>query len=212
MNQTTREKIALVVFLFLVVLTVFGGITYLNVGHNWNVAATSIDDATGSLDGYVAIVYDGVTVPSATEATSTKAPVTRTSVTKSYRDKKASVLSLNVIDYTNYADGMILKCGTHRVGVFSVSTRLTDAQLKAKIKYFKDHKVDYIICITANSSLVTGRIEGVDIAISLTKEAKLAVGTTVNGTYYVQSPCTGKIGALLISPQSVVSSKDIDKL
>ena len=33
---------------------------YILVGHNWNQAATHIDDMVGSMDGYTVIVYEGV--------------------------------------------------------------------------------------------------------------------------------------------------------
>jgi hypothetical protein len=212
MSQTAREKIALVVFGALVIMTLLGGIWYLNVGHSWNVAATSIDDAAGTLDGYTAIVYDGVTVPSVAEATANTAPVTSTSVVKSYRDKKASVITLDLVDPKLYADGLIIKKGSHRFGVFYVDSKLPETTLQKQVKYFQDARVDYIICITTDSDFVSGRITGTDIAISTKNEDKLIMGKTIDGTYFTESPCTGKIGTVLISRSNVVSSKDIDKL
>lgn len=59
MSSTLRNKIALVVFLALVVLGLAALIWYLSVGKSWNVAAATIDDATGQMDGYIAILYEG---------------------------------------------------------------------------------------------------------------------------------------------------------
>ncbi|MCI9129029.1 MAG: hypothetical protein HFJ65_01740 [Eggerthellaceae bacterium] len=55
-----RERIALVVFL---VLVLAGGIvltSYFSTGRGWSVAATAVDDSVGQLDDYVAVVYSGV--------------------------------------------------------------------------------------------------------------------------------------------------------
>lgn len=64
MLKTAREKIALAVF----VLLLLGGlglcIAYISgVGHNLNVAASTIDDVAGELDGYSAFVYKGTALP-----------------------------------------------------------------------------------------------------------------------------------------------------
>ena len=59
MEKTSREKIALIVFLVLAIGTgciLFG---YVFAGHSWNVTASNIDDAFGNMEGYTAIVYEG---------------------------------------------------------------------------------------------------------------------------------------------------------
>ena len=59
MEKTSREKIALIVFLILAIGTgciLFG---YVFAGHSWNVTASNIDDAFGNMEGYTAIVYEG---------------------------------------------------------------------------------------------------------------------------------------------------------
>lgn len=59
MSSRSREKIALVVFMVLIVLSLCGLGWYLVAGHSWNVAASNIDDTFGSMEGYTAIVYPG---------------------------------------------------------------------------------------------------------------------------------------------------------
>lgn len=59
MSSRSREKIALVVFMALIVLSLCGLGWYLVAGHSWNVAASNIDDTFGSMEGYTAIVYPG---------------------------------------------------------------------------------------------------------------------------------------------------------
>ena len=59
MEKTSREKIALIVFLILAIgmgCILFG---YVFAGHSWNVTASNIDDAFGNMEGYTAIVYAG---------------------------------------------------------------------------------------------------------------------------------------------------------
>lgn len=62
MSIQSREKLALVVFLGLMVLSLLGFGWYLLAGHSWNVAASNIDDTFGSMEGYTAIVYPGTDI------------------------------------------------------------------------------------------------------------------------------------------------------
>ncbi len=61
MAKASREKIALVVFLVLVV--VFGAALfgYFFTARSWNVAASKVDDTLGQMNGYTVIVYPGTT-------------------------------------------------------------------------------------------------------------------------------------------------------
>ena len=59
MSNGTREKQALGVFLLLIVLSTFGIAWYMVAGHSWNVAASSIDEKVGQMEGYTSIVYVG---------------------------------------------------------------------------------------------------------------------------------------------------------
>ena len=67
MSNVSREKIALVVFVGLIAVSLCGLIGYLAIGHSWNVAASNIDDAAGRMDGYTAIVFKGTVDPEAAE-------------------------------------------------------------------------------------------------------------------------------------------------
>lgn len=58
--KMSRERAALGVFLFLAVAALGVVIAYIvTFGHSLNVAASKIDDAAGSLDGYTALLYQG---------------------------------------------------------------------------------------------------------------------------------------------------------
>ena len=72
MEKRTREIIALVMLLALGLIVAGAMAWYIFVGHNWNKAATHIDDLVGSMDGYTVVVYDGVVKrPKPKEATNT---------------------------------------------------------------------------------------------------------------------------------------------
>ncbi|MCH4184103.1 MAG: hypothetical protein LKF61_01305 [Eggerthellaceae bacterium] len=212
MNQSLREKIALVVFLVLVVLTLLGGVVYLNVGHNWNVTASSIDDAAGSLEGYTAILYDGVSISKTPlDDSTTTTPVTLSAAALSYENKKATVFELNSVTPEMYQSGSILKRGDKKIGVFCVTPQTTPLTIQSQISYFKHYHVDYIVCFSTNTTYMTAHLDGIDVLISL-DSTDYSMGKTVGKTYLVSSPCVGKIGSVLISPHNVASSKDISSL
>lgn len=60
----TREKIALFVLMFLVIIFAGVGVSYVaHAGKTWNLAASVVDDTFGSMEGYSVIVYEGTIVP-----------------------------------------------------------------------------------------------------------------------------------------------------
>jgi len=63
MQKRTREIIA--VLLLGVLLLVGAGAMgyYILIGHNWNVAASHIDDSIGKMDGYTVLLYAGTRQP-----------------------------------------------------------------------------------------------------------------------------------------------------
>lgn len=209
MNQQSREKIALVVFVALIVFVIGGGIWYLNVGHNWNTVGTTIDDATGSLEGYTAIVYDGVRPPTRSEATALSAPVSRASVAGDYDSKGASVLELHVLDPDRYREGVVVQAEGKRIGVVSVTTASDSSTYQNKLKELKENqKVDFALCITNDVSLLNSddMTDAFDIVIN-TGLAASSTNTKLSDVYCVDAPCAGKIGAVLVSPSDVVSDR-----
>lgn len=61
MKQVSRDKAALGVFAFLCLAALGVLLAYIFMfGHSLNQAASYVDDATGNLDGYTVLVYDGV--------------------------------------------------------------------------------------------------------------------------------------------------------
>lgn len=265
MSQTLREKVALLVFLLLILLTLGGLGWYLTIGHSWNVAASTIDDATGQMDGYTAILYEGTleeskvssqkntsstlqdkekddlpsdSAPSPGSNTglsndNTKEDSTKTErdsvspytngtlsqketislaeVSASYLEKNAHVLELDVVHPYLYKEGMIIKKGAERYGIFSVDRFEPLSEIRKKITYCMKHEVDYVIAITPDASLFE-KLSGVDVVISTKDEGIIATGETHEDTFYVNVPIQGSVGAIVISPHNVVSAKVIQEL
>ena len=363
MSNGTREKQALGVFLLLIVLSTFGIAWYMVAGHSWNVAASSIDEKVGQMEGYASIVYagtlpvqadaktldsqngsdaqleDGVgsadaaekadegasgsgstsasptssdaaasasssggsvasssadenasvsggssstgssnpssksssskaasgqtkssdsiavqthndeasgltsdvgsvaaPVPDTSEqddsesdrtsdnATVLKAatvrggmdvaksqPVAPEQVQANYEEKGATVLVLDTADPSQYSDGVILKRGSKRIGVFSVDVPLSEKAAEARVKYFRDCKVDLVVCISSVRTYVRN-LQGADIVITLQDEEVSTMGGNSNGSFFVNAPHVDSVGAILVSPSNVVSAKVIESL
>lgn len=59
MQKRTREIIALVMLVVLGIAGIAAMTWYILVGHNWNAAASLIDDHIGTMDGYTVVLYEG---------------------------------------------------------------------------------------------------------------------------------------------------------
>ncbi len=62
-RASSRERVALVIF---IVLMLVGGailVSYFSTGKDWSVAATFLDDSVGSLDDYSVVVFEGTVEP-----------------------------------------------------------------------------------------------------------------------------------------------------
>lgn len=59
MEKTSRERIALIVFLVLAIGAGFVLFGYIIAGHSWNIVSTNLDDTFGNMDGYTVITYEG---------------------------------------------------------------------------------------------------------------------------------------------------------
>ena len=60
MQKRTREILALALLGLLAIVAAGAMGYYMLVGHNWNVAASNIDDSIGQMDGYTVFLYEGM--------------------------------------------------------------------------------------------------------------------------------------------------------
>ena len=137
-------------------------------------------------------------------------PVEPESVRDSYLEKGAQVLVLDTKHPSVYEDGMIVKRGSKRIGVFSVDVPLSEEAAQERLDYFKEAKVDVVVCIASVCSYVRNAT-GIDVVVTLQDDVS-TMGTNANGTFYVNAPSVDSVGAVLLSPNNVVSAKVVDSL
>lgn len=138
-------------------------------------------------------------------------PVSPEEVQTNYEQKGATVLVLDTADPSRYSDGVILKRGSKRIGVFSVDVPLSEKTAEARVKYFRDCKVDLVVCISSVRTYVRN-LQGADIVITLQDEEVSTMGGNSNGSFFVNAPYMNSVGAILVSPSNVVSAKVIESL
>ena len=138
-------------------------------------------------------------------------PVAPEQVQANYEEKGATVLVLDTADPSLYSDGVILKRGSKRIGVFSVDVPLSEKAAEARVKYFRDCKVDLVVCISSVRTYVRN-LQGADIVITLQDEEVSTMGGNSNGSFFVNAPHVDSVGAILVSPSNVVSAKVIESL
>ena len=138
-------------------------------------------------------------------------PVAPEQVQANYEEKGATVLVLDTADPSQYSDGVILKRGSKRIGVFYVDVPLSDKAAEARVKYFRDCKVDLVVCISSVRTYVRN-LQGADIVITLQDEEVSTMGGNSNGSFFVNAPHMDSVGAILVSPSNVVSAKVIESL
>lgn len=128
-----------------------------------------------------------------------------------YRDKGAHVFAIDATDFSRYADNVILKRGSTRIGVFSVTAMTSVPTIEKHVEYFADYHVDYVVALTPDPDYLKTK-DGIDIVISTDAKDGSTLGRTVQGAYVVSTPEMGEVGVVLVSPSNVVSSKVVEEL
>lgn len=151
-------------------------------------------------------------VSSPSAAAPAKKAVTVEEAQASYEEKNATVFALDTEHLETYGEGTILKKGDHRFGVFSVPAKASSIAIEKQVAYFQRHEVDFIVALVPDKEFVEAAAEGIDIVISTQDEGLFVMGETIDGTFYVDAPHIGAVGAILISPSNVVSAKVIEEV
>ncbi len=238
LSKKSREKVALAVFIGLVILFICVAVIYIFAGHSLNRAATSLDDTLGDMEDYTAVIFEGIEHPetsdeagngtsdsssgilgftssSDTESSDSSItvtePVSLEEVEESYEDKGAIVITLDLSDLEYYERGIILRKDDEAFGVCAVLETTSASYAKEQISWFAKHDVDSVIALTTDLDLLD-KVTGIDIAISVSDEKDLTVGKDIGGVYCIKAPDVGSVGAVIISPSNVVSSKVVQEL
>ena len=216
---------------------------YILVGHNWNQAATHIDDMVGSMDGYTVVMFDGVVKrpkeqpekgrgaessesPNSRSADSSQASKSSQSaksqppkvnaklLAADYESKGAETIQVDMKSLWKYEEPLILKRSGKRFGIFSSSGpyRVHVTSVRAKIRYLTRHKVDFIILLADDRSMLSDKIAGADLLL-LSKGGGLPGRGDYRGSLFcVDSPYVGEAQSVIISPSLVMTSQTVREL
>lgn len=215
MKQDSREKIALIVFSITVVIFVAAVIAYMVVAHSWNIAARSIDEHRGSMEGYTVFLYPGDQPAGSKESNASDSSQSKVSgsavsvdaVKESYLAKGAQVLVVDSLDPSAYEGDDIYSVGGKRAGVFFVGEGDSLEDLIVTVEGFSRHKVDFLLCIATDPDFVLHDSSGIDAVLIVGEDASIPEKEESKKTLFALCPQEGSVGAIMLSPDGVVSSK-----
>lgn len=231
MQKRTREIIALILLIVLCIGGISAMAWYILVGHNWNAAATSIDDRIGNMDGYTVILCEG-SVPSAADqqalsvsqpmleeenlgivdedAQLQREPLTLEEAIDSYLEKGAQVVKLLGDDTAYYSDPIIIPRNGRRIAVFSVDGPRPDLAAKNMVKSLVGKEVDFTVCLIDDLGAVERGLGSVDLAFCTDYDDAGSEGRYIDNTYVVGCPYEGHVAAVIMAPSGFLSSKMVD--
>ena len=241
MQKRTREILAVLLLGLLVVVGVCAMGYYIFLGHNWNVAASNIDDSLGQMDGYTVVLFEGTRpleyelkedapfkydTPRGIEAEeddvindslglpNQNVVADMAGVVASYREKGANVFVVDASDLARYNEPFVVAKNGMRIGFFSVGKSTLRSAARADAHYLADDEVSYTLALTNDPTLhdvaKDGLIGNVSIIVCDDVEGSFPNGRYHGSTYCVRTPHVGEVGAIIISPSGVLSSKVLD--
>lgn len=228
MQKRTREIIALVLLVVLLVGGVGAAAWYIFVGHNWNAAATRIDDRIGSMEGYTVILCEGAIPPTMSqqaqnmaqsiieeignefesgEGESQREALTIDEAIESYHEKGAKVITLFDDDPAMYSDPIVIRSNGLRIAVFSVGGPRPDLAARNMVKFLRDRDIDFTVCLIDDYIAVEKGLGGVDLAFCSDPDDAGSEGRYIHSTYVVGCPYEGHVAAVIMAPSGFLSSK-----
>lgn len=207
MQKRTREIVALVMLLVLATAGIVFMGWYIKAGHNWNMAATTIDDRFGKMDGYVVVLYKGTNEPAIEEeeTSASRTPAIRTEAERvmalreraaledtllektraSYQGKGANVFVIDAQNPQQYIQPSVLVRNGYRIGVFSVTAETPYLLIDRCLVYFALHEVNIIVVLEETQNEYAESVSGIDIVIPVGNEPiepEEEAASTVAGT------------------------------
>ena len=206
MGKRTREIVALVMLALLGLIVLAAMVWYIFIGHNWNIAASNIDESIGQMDGYTVILYEGQTLPS-TERNriSSNQPL----LDDENRGLQKPVFMLKPQAPYAYDPPIVLNKNGFFIGIYYAdgSTPRLEAQLRTAD--LKMRGVDFVVLLVNDARMLTNTLASVDIIVCTSEEELSSHGEYHDGTFCVDSPIIGQVQTIIISPSNVLTSKTI---
>ena len=131
------------------------------------------------------------------------ATTTKTTITTSRESRTSSVgSSARVSTKSSYANVAELLAD---VDVESIDEELVD-RVGDVIEHFRTSGVDIVVVLTHDVRPMAA-IEGADVVITVRTDERFSQSQMINHTLYVDAPEVDSVGALLVAPGNVVSSR-----
>ena len=231
MGKRTREIVALVMLALLGLIVLAAMVWYIFIGHNWNIAASNIDESIGQMDGYTVILYEGQTLPSTErnrissnqpllddenrglqkpdEEPEQNEPVSMHEAASYYRQMGATVFMLKPQAPYAYDPPIVLNKNGFFIGIYYAdgSTPRLEAQLRAAD--LATRGVDLSVLLVNDARMLNNTLSSVDIIICTSDEGLSSNGEYRDSTFCVDSPIIGQVQTIIISPSNVLTSKTI---
>ena len=210
MQKRTREILALALLGVLLVVGVAAMGYYILVGHNWNVAASNIDDSIGQMDGYTVILYEG-TQPLTAESAGQDREADVEEIAADYRAKGADVFKVKASDLLRHREPYLMSRNGKRLGFLSVGNAELRSRVRADVAYLDDSGADCIIALSDDMTLgelsAEGIVSGISVIIYGAPKGEAENGVYCGSAYCVRAPEAGEVGAVIISSSGVCSTK-----
>lgn len=210
MKQVPRERIALIVFSACILLIAAGIVAYMVAGHSWNHAASHIDDATGEMQGYRVVLFEGTAIPgkSQVDIHGARTDVARSlnAVSADYRSKEATTFKLDSVDVQDYARPVVLERDGYRIGVVHIAADDTTKDIQERTAYLSERNCQVAIAFT-EKPLNEEESEIVDVVVDLSPNGAREQSVVDRDVTLIDMPSVGQTCAIIISPSEIVSTK-----
>lgn len=137
------------------------------------------------------------------------------SVVESYREKGARVFVVDAADPSRYTEPFVVAKDGMRVGFMAVGKAERRSAARADALYLSEREVNYTIAITNDTGLDAavedGLVGDISIIVCDDPEGDFPDGRYCGSAFCVRTPYVGEVGAVLVSPSGVLSSKTIDR-
>lgn len=236
MGKRTREIVALILLALLGLIVLAAMAWYIFIGHNWNVAATNIDERVGRMDGYTVVLFEGQALPqdeiarisdsqpmlddqnrsqrkqNAEREEDVSDPVSMNAAASYYRQMGATVFLLHAEKPDVYTPPLLLNKNGFSLGIYfadGATSRMT-AQMEAT--RLKARNANFVVLVIDDARFIDDPIASSDIVICTADEDLPSSGEYRNGAFCVDSPLVGHVQSIIISPSNVLTSKTITSL
>ncbi len=229
MKKKTRDITAVVLIFFLLISGAIIMAYFIFMGHNWNYAASHIDESIGRMDGYAVVLYKGTqeqdNLLDNAEVYKKLNPYIKNNdnrfevndvalnikkAEQLYQSKGATTFVVDTRSIDSYKIPFTVIKNGISIGFLSAFSNETRSSIRSDVKMLEGLHPHYIVALTNDGllsySAVDGLIGPVSIVINTSKQVYVS-NEHPTPIFQVRSPYKNTIGAVIISPSGVCSTK-----